>query len=93
MQIEVFDPKYPIAVIKGCGVDFAKLLLNGETIQNATVTGAPTTTDNVQYSGTKVSWDVSGGTAGQVIVFTVTAAGSLGTVEQVQAKMLVQKPI
>lgn len=77
-----FSPKAPGETVTGYYLDFVDHLQAGETLTNATVTcsiPALLLAGSVAWSGTKVSWTITGGNDGDYGVFSVSVTGSLGT--------------
>ena len=90
MRTYQFPAKYPEETKKDRYIDFSNRVLANETIETATVLSSIAgTVNNVQYAGTVVTWDVSGGTAGETIIMTILATGSMGSVLEAQATMKV----
>lgn len=82
--------KQPNETIKGLWIDFQNKLLTGETISIGTVTGSVGgVVQNVQTSGTRITWDATAGTAGDVVIFTISVTGSLGSIRDAAAMMVI----
>ena len=90
MQPFTLPSKYPAEIVKGLYVDFKNRFVSGETVASCTVTTVPAgMATNVQYLGTVVSWDTSGGNARDKITFTISATGTEGSKRIAQATMSV----
>lgn len=74
--------KTPDETVKSRYGDFINLLLSGETISSAGVTVADdlAVVSNVQFSGSIVTFDISGGNDGDTICLHISANGSLGSI-------------
>jgi len=82
--------KQPGETIKGLYIDFVNLFLTGETISSATITASdPTVMQNMQISGTRVSWDATVGIAGEGVIFAVAATGNQGSIRDAEALMMI----
>lgn len=90
--MDSFDSKQPWEELPGKYVDFANLLLSGETISTAEVTcsvPALLKDGSVNASGTVVSFTITGGVDGDYGVFTVRVTGTLGTKREREVSILV----
>lgn len=87
MQPYTLPSKYTGEKITGLFFDFKNHLGTGETIQQAIVTSTPNLHSNVQWLGTVVSWDIDGGSVGDMIAITVKAIGTQGSIRFAYAKM------
>lgn len=84
--------KQPNEIIKGLYIDFAAKLLTGETIIEAAVTGSVMgVVENVQTSGSKIVWDVTGGADRDAVKITIVATGSLGSVREANALLMIKE--
>lgn len=84
--------KQPNETIKGLFIDFANKLLAGETIVTGTVTGTVSgIVENVQTVGSKIVWDVTGGADKDVVEMTIVATGSLGSIREANAMMIIRE--
>ena len=94
MNTYTFSPKYPNDVKKKRYFDFVNVLQSGETVLSSTISSVPVNlaTNNTNV-GTKVMFDVAGGSPRDKIIITVTATGTLGTVCEVQGTMDVLLPL
>ena len=91
MAIEL-APKQPREVIPGVYIDFKKRLLSEEFIDTAIVTPSVPSVivSNILYSGTVVSWTVSGGNSGDICVFTAIVTGSKGSVREAEVQISIE---
>lgn len=90
-MIYTLPAKLASETIKGVWLDFKNRLQDGETISSKTVTASDATVlQNVQISGTRITWDAVGGTPGTTVIFTITVTGSLGSVRSAEAVMLIE---
>ena len=87
-----FPDKQPSETIKGLFIDFAAALLAGETITTGMVTGSVAgIIQNVQVSGSKIVWDVTGGADRDAVKITIVATGSLGSIREANAIMMIKE--
>jgi len=92
-MIPALSPIQPGEILQGRYIDFKKHLLDGETVESATVTSSVpgmVLPDSVQFSGTVVTWAAVGTVDGDKTVFTAIATGSLGSVREGEVSMKVK---
>ena len=83
--------KAPEETIKGLWIDFKNKLLTDEVIVSATVTASnAAVAQNIQHGDTRITWDASGGTSGEIVLFAVTATGSMGSIREAEAIMFIK---
>lgn len=86
--------KQPNETIKGLFVDFDNKFLPGEVVIKASVIGSVNgVIDNVQMTGTKVVWDVTGGTNKDTVKIFVVATGSLGSIRDANLLMAIKEVV
>lgn len=92
-MIPALSPKQADEVLPGRYYDFKKLFLDGETIESATVVSSVegmVAADSVAFSGSVVTWTITGGTDGDVAIFTISAVGSLGSTREREVSIKVK---
>lgn len=90
--MESFDLKQPWEELPGKYADFAGLLLDGETIIEAEVTCTVPEllkVGTVNFTGTIVSFTITGGSDGDYGVFTIKVTGSMGSKREREVSILV----
>lgn len=87
-----FPDKQPNETIKGLYIDFANKLLTGETITTGTAIGSVAgVVENVQTVDSKITWDCTGGTARDAVKITIVVTGSLGSIREANALMMIKE--
>lgn len=87
MQSFILPSKYTGEKITGLFFDFKNHLSTGETIQQGIITSTPNLHSNVEWLGTVVSWDMDGGSVGDMVAVTVKVIGTQGSIRFAHAKM------